>query len=290
MLDAIRRSFDEASEAWQKSLRCAAVVLAVAVIVASARLAATALDTDAVPPAGELDVAVGVLPDGSPDPLALYLKSLPEEAQVNGAPLGASEVGEQLRTIAYIDQGRNPESIPALLPAVEPDSSVTPTQSPGTPLTYVPPTFPPGYQGLEPSTGRPEPVRPLPPYDPTGLTTDKQAVAAYIASIFPAEQVPNAIAIAKCESGIRSVVSKPNRNGSRDWGVFQLNDAGTLQGLLRVMGEDPQNFQRALDPEWNVRASYRLYQARGWQPWACAAKLGIVDGLWSYKPGPAARR
>lgn len=88
-----------------------------------------------------------------------------------------------------------------------------------------------------------------------------------------------------CESGGRSVTSPPNSDGTLDVGYFQLNTA-SLRGLLRAEGLPETATERALDPAWNVAAAARLWRARGWQPWVCAAKLGIVDGLYSSRPGP----
>lgn len=120
---------------------------------------------------------------------------------------------------------------------------------------------------------------------PGGVDGD---VAALIERFFPAEQVAAAKRVAACESGGRSVVSAPNTNGSRDWGVFQLNDGGTLQGLLQDLGRAEDELSLALDPAWNVQAAALLFSQRGWQPWVCAARLGLVDGLYSSVPGPAA--
>lgn len=114
------------------------------------------------------------------------------------------------------------------------------------------------------------------------------AVHALIVQYFPAGEVANADQVSLCESGQRSVVSAPNSNGSRDHGIFQLNDGGTLQHLLTELGQDPTNLDLALDPQINVRAAALLFSQRGWQPWTCAAKLGIVAGLYSSQPGPNA--
>lgn len=112
-------------------------------------------------------------------------------------------------------------------------------------------------------------------------------VVALIHKHFPQEEWSRAERVASCESGMRaSALSKPNKNGTRDIGVFQLNDGGTLQGLLRRSGQDENNTALALDAEWNVSAAVRLWDDRGWAPWACAAKLGIVAALWSNEPGP----
>jgi hypothetical protein len=94
-------------------------------------------------------------------------------------------------------------------------------------------------------------------------------------------------AIAQCESSLNpSTVSAPNRNGTRDWGLFQLNDGGTLQAQLSASGYPSTDFPQALDPEWNTQAAAALYSERGFSPWACAASLGIAESLGSNVPGP----
>lgn len=75
-------------------------------------------------------------------------------------------------------------------------------------------------------------------------------------------QADVAVRVARCESTLRPDARHRNRNGTVDWGVFQLNDGGTLQalGLTR---------QEALDPEANIDAAYRLWRRYGWRRWAC---------------------
>jgi len=75
-------------------------------------------------------------------------------------------------------------------------------------------------------------------------------------------EAPAALAVARCESRIRNVASAPNADGTRDWGVFQLNDGGTLQSLGGT-------HELALVPEWNIGAAHRLWLAHGWTRWRC---------------------
>jgi hypothetical protein len=92
--------------------------------------------------------------------------------------------------------------------------------------------------------------------------------AQTIAMVFPEEVRADAIKVANCESSLLEKASNKNRNGSQDWGIFQLNDGGTLQ---RLGG----NAELARDPVWNIKAAYILYQDRGWQPWVCAKALKL---------------
>ena len=88
-------------------------------------------------------------------------------------------------------------------------------------------------------------------------------VAALIGRVFPPGVGQRALAIAWCESRlVPDAVGSRNTDGTHDWGVFQLNDGGTLQHL----GGTPQT---ALDPAWNVEAAKRLYDQVGFRPWTC---------------------
>ena len=127
---------------------------------------------------------------------------------------------------------------------------------------------------------------------PRGGSTSTSEVLDLVSANFPADQVGNAMAVSRCESGHGNRVSKPNTNGSRDFGVFQINDGGTLQAALRAVGVSFSDItearKKALDPALNVRMARAIWDSRGWQPWTCAAKLKIVSGLYKKSPGPMA--
>ena len=125
---------------------------------------------------------------------------------------------------------------------------------------------------------------------PRGGATSSAEVLDLVSANFPVDQVGNAMAVSRCESGHGNRVSKPNTNGSRDFGVFQINDGGTLQASLRAIGVGFSDItdarKKALDPAINVRLARAIWDSRGWQPWTCAAKLKIVSGLYKRAPGP----
>lgn len=125
---------------------------------------------------------------------------------------------------------------------------------------------------------------------PSGSSTSTGEVLELVRKYFPADEVGNAMAVARCESGHANRVSKPNGNGSRDFGVFQINDGGTIQAALRRLGirfsDISEARSKALDPALNVRMARTIWESRGWQPWVCAAKLKIVAGLYQKAPGP----
>jgi hypothetical protein len=127
---------------------------------------------------------------------------------------------------------------------------------------------------------------------PKGGSTSTAEVLDLVRANFPADQVGNAMAVSRCESGHGNRVSKPNSNGSRDFGVFQINDGGTLQAALRAVGVSFSSItdarKKALDPALNVRMARAIWDSRGWQPWTCAAKMKVVSGLYKRSPGPMA--
>jgi hypothetical protein len=123
-----------------------------------------------------------------------------------------------------------------------------------------------------------------------GVATNTTEVLALVRKHFPADEVGNAMAVARCESGHANRVSSPNGNGTRDFGVFQLNDGGTIQAALRSAGVAFSDIadarSKALDPAMNVRLAREIWDSRGWQPWVCAAKIKVVAGLYQRAPGP----
>lgn len=94
-------------------------------------------------------------------------------------------------------------------------------------------------------------------------------IADRIRAIWPDGVQEKAIRVASCESGLNPIaVGGPNSNGTLDFGVFQFNNGGTLQAYLPG-GTNAAKVDAALHADDNIRAALHLYQARGWQPWAC---------------------
>jgi hypothetical protein len=125
---------------------------------------------------------------------------------------------------------------------------------------------------------------------PAGASTGSGEVLALVRKHFPSSEVGNAMAVSRCESGHANRVGKANGNGTRDFGVFQINDGGTLQAALRRLGVGFADInaarELALDPAVNVRLARVIFDSRGWQPWVCAAKVGVIAGLYQRAPGP----
>lgn len=124
----------------------------------------------------------------------------------------------------------------------------------------------------------------------TDETPKTRQIQSLIRKHFPADQLGNAMAVSACESGHSDAKGAVNSDGTIDWGVFQLNDGGTLQASLDAIGvsysSTAEARQLALDTAINVRAAAQIYAERGWAPWVCAYKIGVVAGLYSNTPGP----
>lgn len=88
------------------------------------------------------------------------------------------------------------------------------------------------------------------------------------------KQADQLICIAKAESGMRAdAKSKPNRNGTKDHGLFQINDGGTHKVLARV-GEKV-DVGLLYSPFVNIKAAVQLYTERGPQPWSVYTVKGL---------------
>lgn len=95
----------------------------------------------------------------------------------------------------------------------------------------------------------------------TSTLTRPQIAAAVRSAGFPENQVATAVAIALAESGGRaSAVNQSNRNGSSDYGLFQINSVHK-DLLARYDWRDPNQ---------NAIMAYEIYKGAGykWTPWA----------------------
>jgi hypothetical protein len=108
----------------------------------------------------------------------------------------------------------------------------------------------------------------------TNAPTHTQSyVAALIHSDFPPHAWHDAEIVAWCESKFRPTDIGFDSNGTHDRGVFQLNDGGTEQYLLAMLGHNPNDLGLALNPVINVRLAALLYSRDGWSPWSCASEI-----------------
>jgi peptidoglycan hydrolase-like protein with peptidoglycan-binding domain len=91
-------------------------------------------------------------------------------------------------------------------------------------------------------------------------TASASQVQSMINSTF-GSAAATALRVARCESSYNEIAINRNTNGTRDYGIFQLNDGGTLQGL-------GGNARSALHASSNISMAHTLYLQRGWQPWS----------------------
>lgn len=74
------------------------------------------------------------------------------------------------------------------------------------------------------------------------------------------EKADEARKVATCESGIRDIESKPNWNGTKDYGAFQINSL-----WLDVYGLTPAQL---LDRETNIETAKKIYdRTNNWTAW-----------------------
>ena len=95
-----------------------------------------------------------------------------------------------------------------------------------------------------------------------------------IQKYFPEQEVNNAQNIAMTESSFNPQAINVNTNGTRDIGLFQINEIHAPE-ILKQFGYTMDDL---LDPEKNMQVASWLFQKKGWQPWVAAKKLGLAGG------------
>lgn len=99
-----------------------------------------------------------------------------------------------------------------------------------------------------------------------------------VASIWPASEVDNVLAVMQCESG------------GNPWAHNTVNEDS--RGLLQINVGPGAHTQWAsydlFDPATNLQLAYQLWQSQGWAPWTCARNLGLVGGGGSVSGGAPA--
>ena len=73
------------------------------------------------------------------------------------------------------------------------------------------------------------------------------------------------------ESSGRPNATNVNRNGSKDWGLFQINDIHA-KDIKRVFGYE---MKELLDPQKNLEVASWLWKRFGWRIWYGARKVGV---------------
>ena len=100
----------------------------------------------------------------------------------------------------------------------------------------------------------------------TTTTIETMTVEVTTADIICSKPWPcsEALRVAECESELKPwAVSPPNSNGTRDWGLMQVNDVWRPAF--------PVSWPNVLDAQTNIDMAWHIYQTAGnsWQPWAC---------------------
>jgi len=78
---------------------------------------------------------------------------------------------------------------------------------------------------------------------------------------FPAHAIPTMLQIARCESSLSVTAENVNRDGSVDFGLFQINErnwAGCHVSKTEL--SDPYN---------NTRCAQQVWQRQGFDAWGC---------------------
>ena len=93
---------------------------------------------------------------------------------------------------------------------------------------------------------------------------------AAAAAGFPADQIPMAVAVALAESSGRPNATNRNRNGSTDYGLWQIN---SVHGALLRDGSWS-------NPTDNARMAYKVWKQAGssWRPWV-TYKTGAANNI-----------
>ena len=107
---------------------------------------------------------------------------------------------------------------------------------------------------------------------PTGITepiqtttiNSAQTIEEQLCSNRYSWQCSDVLYVAWCESRMNpQAISPTNRNGTRDYGLMQINNGAWQE----YFGE---RWARVLNAEQNVSMAYEIYSKYGWQPWTCA--------------------
>ncbi len=120
----------------------------------------------------------------------------------------------------------------------------------------------------------PLPNTPSPTSMPTPTLVPNMINHPYVEMItkyFPQQEINNAQNIAMKESSFNPQAINVNPNGTRDVGLFQINEIHAPE-ILKQFGYTMDDL---LDPEKNMQVASWLFQKQGWQPWTTAKTIGL---------------
>ena len=91
-----------------------------------------------------------------------------------------------------------------------------------------------------------------------------QTIEEQLCSNIYSWQCSDVLYVAWCESRMNpQAISPTNRNGTRDYGLMQINNGAWQE----YFGE---RWAQVLNAEQNIAMAYEIYSQYGWQPWTCA--------------------
>jgi len=93
-----------------------------------------------------------------------------------------------------------------------------------------------------------------------------------IAKTFPVSELPNVMKVMFRESSGKPDAVNENKNGSKDYGLMQINDihAGNIREKFGYNMED------LFDPKKNLEVARWIWERSGWFPWVGAKKAGVI--------------
>lgn len=94
-----------------------------------------------------------------------------------------------------------------------------------------------------------------------------------VSRFFPNKEVNNALNVILRESSGVETTIHPNSDGSKDYGLFQINDIHAPK-IKKIFGYDMEDL---LDPVKNMEVASWLWKKQGWIPWYGARSLGLAD-------------
>ena len=91
-----------------------------------------------------------------------------------------------------------------------------------------------------------------------------QTIEEQLCSNIYSWQCSDVLYVAWCESRMNpQAISPTNRNGTRDYGLMQINNGAWQE----YFGE---RWAQVLNADQNIAMAHEIYSLYGWQPWTCA--------------------
>ena len=127
----------------------------------------------------------------------------------------------------------------------------------------------------------PEPVEPEKPEQTPLIPRAEETTVQredIVSNHFPADQINNALNVMAMESSGNTHANPTNKNGSKDYGLMQINDIHreVIKNNFGYTMED------MFDPEKNIEVAGFLYNqsleqhGNGWLPWVAAKGLNLI--------------